>query len=141
MAIISYFLKGPATQNLKLLGGHKGVAENFLKFADNNVSASDVVEAIQIPKNAIVTHVRIEVITAEGGVVTLDVGDAVDPNGWVAAADGNAAAGVIVGAGALATNGKRYTDVDTIDIIPSADLDTVEIYIQAEFVCVDIPLS
>ena len=135
MAEISTFIRGAANQPLKHLGGHKMVAENILDFSEINVASGDVVNAIKLPAGAVVTEVRIEVDTAEGGAVTLDVGDAVDPNGWVAAANGNSAAGVLIGAGAFATNGKRYAVEDTIDLIPSADLDTAVVHISVEFYC------
>ena len=53
---------------------------------------------ITIPKNTLVQGVFVEVITPEESV-TLDVGDATDPNGYVAAQSA-AAAGVFQGGGA-----------------------------------------
>jgi hypothetical protein len=141
MAEIATFLKGPANQALKHIGGHKVVAENVLDFSETNVASADVVNALKIPAGAVVTHVRTRVLTAEGGVATVDVGDAVDPNGWVAAADANAAANVIVGGGAFATNGKQYDSADTLDLIPSADLDTAVIHVSAEYFCAELPVS
>jgi hypothetical protein len=136
MAIISKFLKGAASAGMKHIGGHLNVAENVLDFGAagfNDVLASDVVEALIIPVNSVVTKVTLEVTTAEGSAVTCSVGDGDDVDGWAAAFDLNVAAALTVGGGALATNGKRYADKDTIDIIPSADLDTCKVWIQAEY--------
>ena len=138
MATIATFLRGAANQALKHIGGHKVVAENILDFADVNVASADVVQVLKIPVGAVVTAVRTRVLTAEGGVVTFDVGDAVDPNGWVAAANGNAAANVIIGGGALAASGWQYDVADTLDLIPSADLDTAKIHISAEYYCAEL---
>ena len=141
MAEIATFLRGPANQALKHIGGHKIVAENVLDFSEINVASADVVNALKIPAGAVVTHVRIRTLTAEGGVATVDVGDAVDPNGWVAAANANAEAGILIGAGALAVNGKQYDVEDTLDLIPSADLDTAVIHVSAEYFCAELPVS
>jgi hypothetical protein len=140
MATVTDFIRGVANQPLKHLGGHKIVQENVLDFSEFNVSAADIVQALPIQQNAILTHVRVEVITAEGGVVTLDIGDTDTDDGWDAAVDGNAAAGIIGGNGVFAANGKRYSaEGRTIDIVPSADLDTAVVYIAAEYWCREVP--
>ncbi len=135
MARITKFLKGAASAPLVHIGGHKIVAENVLDFSADgfNVAAADEVEALILPAGAVVTAVLVETLTAEGGVATVDVGNVADPNGWVAAADANAAANVIKGAGAYAANGLRVSLSETLDIIPSADLDTAVLYISAEY--------
>ena len=138
MATIATFLRGAANQALKHIGGHKIVAENILDFAEINVASADVVQALKIPAGAVVTSVRTRVLTAEGGAVTLDVGDEVDPNGWVAATNGNAAANVLIGAGAFAANGKQYDAADTLDLIPSADLDAAKVHVSAEYYCAEL---
>ena len=134
MATVTQNLKEGAAAPLVHIGGHKIVAENLLDFSATgfNVASADVVQALIIPAGAIVTAVTVEVRTAEGGVATINVGDADNVDGWDAAVDANAAAGLIIGDGAYAV-GKRYASEDTIDVIPSADLDTAVIYIAAEY--------
>jgi hypothetical protein len=135
MATITKHLKGAASAPLVHIGGHKIVAENILDFSLDgfNVAAADVVKAIILPDNAILTDVRVETLTVEGGVAVYDVGSLADPNGWVAAADANALGGLIKGGGALAANGLRYNANATLDLIPSADLDTARILVIAEY--------
>lgn len=134
MATVTKNLKEGASAPLTHIGGHKMVAENLLDFSATgfNVAGSDVVQALIIPAGAIVTSVTCEVRTAEGGVATINIGDTADVDGWDAAVDANAAAGLIVGDGAYA-GGKRYASESTIDVIPSADLDAAVIYISAEY--------
>ena len=137
MATITKFLKGAMTRPVKHIGAHLMQAENVLDFgADgfNDVVASDVVQAIILPEQAVVTKVTLEVTTPEGSAVTCDVGDTDTTDGWAAAFDLNVGSALTVGAGSLATNGKRYNSADrTIDIIPSADLDTCKVWIAAEY--------
>lgn len=84
------------------------VWENTFDAAARNLLAADTVsEFLTIPKNTFVQAVFIEVVTTTG-TITVDVGDATDPNGWVAAQSG-AVAGVFKGAGAYAAAGKLYT--------------------------------
>jgi len=137
MATVTKFLKGAMTRPDKHIGSHLMQAENKLDFSEagfDDVAASDVVQAIILPEQAVVTKITLEVATAEGSVVTASIGDTDDPDGWAAAFDLNVADALTVGAGAFATNGKRYSAADrTIDIVPSADLDTCVVWIAAEY--------
>lgn len=111
------------------------VVENSYDFATNNATAADVIQLINVPANTLVLSVLSECVTAEGGVMTYQVGDGTDPNGWDDAVNGNSAAGVIVGDGAyVAAAGKIYTAADTLDIVPSADSDAAEIRVIAVMV-------
>lgn len=137
MATITKFLKGAMTRPVKHIGSHLMQAENVLDFGEagfDDVVASDVVQAIILPEQAVVTKVTLEVTTAEGSAVTASIGDTDDVDGWAAAFDLNVASALTVGAGAFATNGKRYNSADrTIDIVPSADLDACKVWIAAEY--------
>jgi len=137
MATITKFLKGAMTRPVQHIGAHLMQAENVLDFGAEGFSdivSADVVKAIILPEQAVVTKITLEVTTAEGSVVTCSVGDTDDVDGWAAAFDLNVAGALTVGAGALATDGKRYNDADrTIDIIPSADLDACKVWIAAEY--------
>jgi len=91
------------------------------------LTAGDVLEVLQVPAGTQVLAVGLNVTTAEGGTLTVDVGDGDDPDGYLDGVDGNAVAGysssqVTISEGtpntispALAF-GKYYTDADTIDV-------------------------
>ena len=83
--------------------------------AEGNIPSADTVtEFILIPAGSYVTNVQIEVLNIEA-VTTIDVGDSVDPNGYVAA-QAMAVAGRFDGAGALLANmtvKTQYYAVDT----------------------------
>ena len=90
MATITKFLKGAMTRPVKHIGSHLMQAENVLDFGAEgfkDVVASDVVKAIILPEQAVVTKLTLEVTTAEGSVVTCSVGDTDDVDGWEAAFD------------------------------------------------------
>lgn len=107
-------------------------AQTVLDFSSTNASASDVVEAIKILARTFVHTVIVEVITAEGGTATADVGDGADPNGWHDAVDLNSA-GFTHGDGAFtaAPIGKLYTADDTIDLTLDHDLDACQVRVTA----------
>lgn len=134
MATVSTFLVGSASAPTKLLGGYSTWAENVLDFSETGVSSGDVVQAIKIPSGAQVIRVITECLTAEGGVATANIGDGADVDGYDAAVDMNATAGLILGNGAYLGGGKRYSADDTLDFIPSADLDTCKVRIMAEMI-------
>ena len=116
------YLNSVVTQKL---GNDLVKAENRISLAANNSVASDTIQAITIPKGALVLHVGVVINTAEGGALTAELGDGTDPNGWDASVDLNAAAGTQTGptsgtdAYAL-QGGKLYTAQDTIDLVMSA---------------------
>jgi hypothetical protein len=104
--------------------------ENTLDFAAIPCGASDVVEALKVPANCLITSVCCYVITAEGGTSTATVGDGVDPDGWDVSINLNSAGPYYSGttlteaapntwADAYAP-GKFYTVDDTIDLTLSA---------------------
>ena len=75
------------------------------------VGATDVVNVMKVPQGAHVFHVGIEVVTVEGGVATIDVGDGGSAARYANDLDINALA---------ITNyngGYTYTAEDTIDIL------------------------
>lgn len=82
------------------------------------LTAGDVLEVIRVPANTLVTHVALNVTTAEGGTLTIDVGDGSDPDGYIDGVDANATAAYINDAGGAAAlaHGKFYTAADTIDV-------------------------
>ena len=82
------------------------------------LAATDILEVIKVPAKTLVTHVALEVTTAEGGTLTLDVGDGDNPDGYLDGVNGNATAAYISVAGTDAfEQGKYYTAADTIDVV------------------------
>jgi hypothetical protein len=82
------------------------------------LGAADILEVIKVPAQTLVTHVALEVTTAEGGTLTLDVGDGDNPDGYLDGVNGNATAAYISVAGTDAfEQGKYYTAADTIDVV------------------------
>lgn len=91
------------------------------------LQAGDVLEALHVPAGTQVLAVGLNVTTAEGGTLTVDVGDGADPDGFLDGVDANAVAGysssqVTISEGtpntispALAF-GKYYAAADTIDV-------------------------
>lgn len=129
MATVTTFVDGK--QEVKLEGGMKVVSETQLDFSATNVSAADVVQAIKIPAGAIVTDVWLRVETAEGSAGNTDVGDDANVDGWDVDVDINAT-GLTIGDGAY-VGGKYYATANTIDLIPSIDLDTAVVQVFAEY--------
>lgn len=133
MATITSFAKGKAaTADLPI---RTVVTQNKLDFSVTNVTAADVVEAVRVPKGALILNAFVQVLTAEGSAGTADLGDVTDPNGLVAAADINAA-GVAKGAGAY-LSGKVYAANTVLSVIPSIDLDTAVIKVVVEYAIVE----
>lgn len=81
------------------------------------LTATDVLEVIKVPANTLVTNVALNVTTAEGGTLTIDVGDGDDPDGFLDGVNANATAAYLPVAGTAAyEQGKYYTAADTIDV-------------------------
>lgn len=83
------------------------------------LAAADVFELINIPAGAFVLSVTHKVVTPEGATCTYHLGDGVDPDGFVASANGNAAtfASSFNGTTTPAFGvGKFYAEADTLDL-------------------------
>ncbi len=83
------------------------------------VAAADVFELLSIPAGAFVLSVTHKVTTLEGGVCTYHLGDGVDPDGFVASANGNAATNATSFNGTITPAfgvGKFYAAADTLDL-------------------------
>lgn len=92
------------------------------------LAAGDVLEVIKIPANTLVTSVALNVTTAEGGTLTVDVGDGTDPDGYLDGVNANTAAAYSLNAAAGTptgyAGGKFYTAADTIDVVTVNAADT-----------------
>ena len=118
--------------------GHGYTVQRSYDFATNNQSSADVIQMIYVPADTLVTHVIYECLTAEGGTLTFNVGDATDVDGWDATVNGNDAAGPILGDGAFA-DGKIYHAADTLDIVLTADADAAKVAVTAVMVPIGQP--
>lgn len=150
MAIIDKFLVGPATATVHQVGTYLQSAENVLDFgADGfNVAAGDEVLIVKLPNEAVVSKVTMEVTTGEGLTATINVGDFVDPDGWHLAYDVETAGTdtLQIGTGDYSPyenntggtqgSGRRYIGgliQDTINMIPSVDLNNCKIWFSVEY--------
>lgn len=116
------------------------VLSNTIDFSVNPAAALDVIQAIDIDAGDVVLRTTVNVLTAEGGTLTFDLGDATDPNGYMDGVNGNAVA--ITGSALALTegtpntvaaysNGKLYTAADTIDMVLDNAADTAVIKVSA----------
>jgi len=101
--------------------------------AIENKTATQVDNLFEVYEGDIVLRVTAEVVTAEGGVLTFDVGDGTDPNGYLAAADANVAGWKIpAGTEAYSTIAfNQYSAEDTIDVTWSAIADAAKVRFTA----------
>ena len=127
--------KGGATQHMR--SDPAMIKANFeIDFSDQAYASADVLQLINIPAETFVHRVKYKVETVEGGTLTFDIGDETDPNGFIAAANGNALGS---GANVLAltegtpnvvtgySNGKYYSAADTLDMVINNAADVAKI--------------
>ena len=89
------------------------------------LTSGDVLEALPLPAKSLVLAVGLDVTTAEGGTLTVDVGDGTTADGYLDGVNANTVASyasalalaegtpnTVVGYGA----GKYYSAADTIDV-------------------------
>lgn len=96
MAILTDFITGQqTTQDVNI---RQIKAENKIDFSVKNATAGDVVQALKIPKNALVQDVFVIVRTPEGAICTATVGDSDSATGWDASTNLNASAGTVTSA-------------------------------------------
>lgn len=99
------------------------------------LTAGDVLEVIRVPANTLVTNVALNVTTAEGGTLTIDVGDGDNPDGYLDGVNANATAAYLTVAGTDAFEaGKFYTAADTIDVVTVNAADTAVMTLTAVMV-------
>lgn len=86
------------------------------------ILANDVFQMISVPANTLVYGVRAQVMTAEGGTCTFDVGDGATADGYHDGLDGNSTSTNAFSFDEDGTkteafgNGKFYSAADTIDL-------------------------
>ena len=109
------------------------------------LTSGDVIEAIPLPAKSLVLRVGLDVTTAEGGTLTIDVGDGTDPDGFLDGVDANAVASYTSGNNVTLTAaspnaitgtpyayglGKYYSAADTLDlkIVNAADVAVMRLW-------------
>lgn len=117
-----------------------GIINRIVDFSKTPATAAEVLAVLKVPANCLVSKVVVQVLRAEGSAGNIDTGDGSDPDGYLVDTSINALAAVatvltpVEGAPNTFlgyTNGKFYTAADTIDIIPSIDLDFAIVSISA----------
>lgn len=90
------------------------------------LTSGDIIEAIPLPAKTLVLRVGLDVTTAEGGTLTIDVGDGSDTDGYLDGVNANTVASycsaLALTEGAPNTitgysNGKYYSAADTVDVL------------------------
>ena len=99
--------------------------------ARQNLAAGDTVDLINVPAGTFVQKVFAHVLNGDA-TQTLNVGDATDRDGYVAAADVATTGTRAMGAGAYAT-GKFYATADkiTLEVPATKALDTLKVRVVA----------
>ena len=104
------------------------------------LGAGDILTVLSIPAKTKVLAAGIDVTTAEGGTLTLDLGDGSDADGFLDGVDGNTAASysnsLVLTEAAPNTvlgysNGKYYSAADTIDLVTVNAADTAVLTVWA----------
>lgn len=137
-----------ATQNLtagETKNNHAGrftafVVEQIIDFVKTPGASADVIQALNVYSGWFVQVVLVEVLTAEGGALTANVGDGALATGFMSAVNLNAlglsksnltltegAPNTVTGY----TGGKLYTAADTIDLVLSAAADGAKVRVAA----------
>ena len=96
------------------------LADIMAKIGETVGEASDVIELLNIPKNTFVMCAGIIPTVADGAVLTGDLGDATNPDGFVDGVDLNSTTPVMTlaadGFGVTTVLGKFYPAADTLDL-------------------------
>lgn len=141
MALTTYTL---GTQAAKKLNNELVVKNVTVDASTTNVdqSVDGTIELFKIPQGALVYSVSIYIATVEDSAATLTIGDGDDVDGYLAGIDATSAGLVksdkpINTAAFAAAGGKVYTAADTIDLVTSADLDTLVAHCQVVYSIVE----
>jgi len=103
------------------------VTVNYSILNGGSTAAAEVGTIITIPGPFFLQQVQWQVTQVEGAVQTFDVGDSLDPNGWVAAADANALGSNI---STLITAGEYYSANESFTITNTQAADNAIIVVR-----------
>ena len=112
-----------------------GMMAAMIDTAVKNLASGDIWQAITVPAGSIVVAVGAVILTAEGGTLTIDVGDGDDADGYLNDASGNSAGASYSSInGTLAYSGGRYYSAeDTIDVLANNAADAAKIVVWCKF--------
>lgn len=106
--------------------------EVTLDFSSTNGTSGDTIQLFSIPADSVVLAVGAEVVTAEGGTLTIDVGDGDDPDGYLDGSNGNSATHYTsLDTSVGYVGGRLYGSADTIDVLMNNTADTAVIHFWA----------
>lgn len=114
--------------------------ENRIDFRAQNVGSTETVDVFNVHPGWFVQGLCVEVETAEGGTATVDVGDSVDPDGFLGGTNINAlgfnVTTLVLAAGTPNTvsgytGGRLYTAADTIELLANNALDGAVVVVRA----------
>ena len=122
------------TEGLAIPFGSKRVyvKEAVVDCFEQNMAASDVAELLDIPAQTMVLSVAHKVITEEGAVATVDIGDGGVTNRYGSGLDINSES---TNGASVFSAANFYTEDDTIDVLFNAAAANAKIWIAA--LCVD----
>tara|TARA_Y100001951_G_scaffold51892_1_gene40998 strand:- start:117 stop:560 length:444 start_codon:yes stop_codon:yes gene_type:complete len=91
---------------------------------DPSHSPADTVQVINVPAETFVLSAGMETLTASTSSVTWTLGDGSDPNRYVTATEGTAAAGHKAVVAHASNTGAVYSSADTLDLVTGGAQDT-----------------
>lgn len=133
---------GGTTKLASANAGKMTMLQKTLDFAVTSRSSGDVLQLFDIPAGTLVSHIVVDVQTAEGATCTADIGlTGVDVDGFVDGVNLNSAAQSCSAPGALVegtpntwnpayANGKFFATTDTIDLLLNNDASAAKVVVS-----------
>lgn len=119
--------------------GKAFVIDNVIDFSKDGLAALDVGQVLNIPAGTFVLRAGWDVLVPEGATAAGTFGDGVDPDGFHATFNGNAAAGTQVLSAGVTVGyalGKHYTTADTLDLVATDGMEVGTVRFFA--ICFDL---
>ena len=112
-----------------------GMMAAMIDTAVQNLAADDVWEAITVPAGSIVVAAGAVILTAEGGTLTIDLGDGDDIDGYLDGSNGNSAGASYssINGTTAYSGGRYYSSEDTIDLVAKNAADAAKIVVWCKF--------
>lgn len=113
--------------------------ERIVDFSANNLGSSDTMQLFDLPADVLVMLVTVEVLTAEGGTATIDIGiTGGDVDKYMDGANINQSAGTVIVSGdagtaepvAFENNGAYLSSAETVSVLANNALDAAKIRVQ-----------
>ena len=112
-----------------------GIMAAMIDTAVQNLAADDIWQAMTVPAGSIVVAVGAVILTAEGGTLTIDVGDGDDVDGYLDGSNGNSAGASYSSINGTTgySGGRYYSAEDTIDVKAINAADAAKIVVWCKF--------